>query len=150
MSAGFSQLLATNRDIDVVESDRPAIFQHIISRFGADRTARVAAFGTIQAKGVIDDVGRHLAKKWAVSHPNKSPDDNPWSLKRSASIKQEFDGNPELAKQKYPEIFYYHILVLSFRSSDKWNHGWLFPLNTMSLRVLLIVAYSWPCPFMAE
>lgn len=94
-------------DIDVVESDRPAIFQHIISRFGADKTARVAAFGTIQAKGVIDDVGRHLAKKWAVSHPNKSPDDNPWSLKRIASIKQEFDGNPELAKQKYPEIFYY-------------------------------------------
>ena len=94
-------------DIDVVESDRPAIFQHIISRFGADKTARVAAFGTIQAKGVIDDVGRHLAKKWAVSHPNKSPDDNPWSLKRIASIKQEFDGNPELTKQKYPEIFYY-------------------------------------------
>lgn len=94
-------------DIDVVESDRPAIFQHIISRFGADKTARVAAFGTIQAKGVIDDVGRHLAKKWAVSHPNRSPDDNPWSLKRIASIKQEFDGNPELAKQKYPEIFYY-------------------------------------------
>lgn len=94
-------------DIDVVESDRPAIFQHIISRFGADKTARVAAFGTIQAKGVIDDVGRHLAKKWTVSHPNKSPDDNPWSLKRIASIKQEFDGNPELAKQKYPEIFYY-------------------------------------------
>lgn len=94
-------------DIDVVESDRPAIFQHIIGRFGADKTARVAAYGTIQAKGVIDDVGRHLAKKWTVSHPNKSPDDNPWSLKRIASIKQEFDSNSELAKQKYPEIFYY-------------------------------------------
>lgn len=94
-------------DIDVVESDRPAIFQHIIGRFGADKTARVAAFGTIQAKGVIDDVGRYLAKRWATSHPNKSTDDNPWSLKRIASIKGEFDGNPELTKQKYPEIFYY-------------------------------------------
>lgn len=94
-------------DIDVIESDRPAIFQHIIGRFGADKTARVAAFGTIQAKGVIDDVGRSLAKKWALNHPNKSPDDNPWSLKRIAVIKQEFDGNPELTKQKYPEIFYY-------------------------------------------
>lgn len=94
-------------DIDVVESDRPAIFQHIIGRFGADKTARVAAYGTIQAKGVIDDVGRHLAKKWTVSHPNKSPDDNPWSLKRVVSIKQEFDSNSELTKQKYPEIFYY-------------------------------------------
>lgn len=94
-------------DIDVVESDRPAIFQHIIGRFGADKTARVAAFGTIQAKGVIDDVGRSLAKKWAVRHPNKPQEDNPWSLKRIASIKQEFDGNPELTKQKYPEIFYY-------------------------------------------
>lgn len=107
-------------DIDVVESDRPAIFRHIIERFGENKTARVAAFGTIQAKGVIDDVGRHLAKKWDAK-ANKAPvwnehegayfdqatEENPWSLKRIAAIKQEFDSNPEATKKKYPEIFYY-------------------------------------------
>lgn len=99
-------------DIDCVESDRPAIFQYITERFGHDRTARVASFGTIQAKGVIDDVGRSLASKWFKEHPTaeKSEDgrsQNPWSLKKIAGIKTEFDADPEKTKQKYPELFYY-------------------------------------------
>ena len=55
-------------DIDCVESDRPAIFKYITDRFGEDKTARVASFGTMQAKGVIDDVGRHLSQKWSKTH----------------------------------------------------------------------------------
>lgn len=107
-------------DIDVIESDRPAIFRHIIDRFGSNKTARVAAFGTIQAKGVIDDVGRHLAIKWDREHNSErnpyihtlydngiNKEDNPWSLKVIAQIKQEYDSNPEATKKKYPEIFYY-------------------------------------------
>ena len=97
-------------DIDVIESDRPAIFKHIISRFGEDKTARVAAFGTIQAKGVIDDVGRHLAKKWSEQNTQDGVSfgrENPWSLNNIARIKNEFDADPEKTKQKYPEIFYY-------------------------------------------
>lgn len=95
-----------------MESDRPAIFQYITERFGHDRTARVASFGTIQAKGVIDDVGRSLASKWFKEHPTaeKSEDgrsQNPWSLKKIAGIKTDFDADPEKTKQKYPELFYY-------------------------------------------
>ena len=55
-------------DIDCVESDRPAIFEYITNRFGSDKTARVASFGTLQAKGVIDEIGRHLAKKWNAEY----------------------------------------------------------------------------------
>lgn len=54
-------------DIDCVESDRPAIFGHITERFGADKTARVASFGTLQSKGVIDEVGRCFAKDGQIS-----------------------------------------------------------------------------------
>ena len=95
-------------DIDCVESDRPAIFKHITTRFGEDKTARVASFGTIQDKGLIDDVGRHLAKKWQESHPNNKDVDNPWSLTNMARIKNEFTSNPEKTKKKYPELFYYY------------------------------------------
>lgn len=93
-------------DIDCVESDRPAIFKYITERFGADKTARVASFGTMQARGVIDDVGRHLSIKWAKANPQKSGD-NPWSLPRIAKIKSEFDSDEEKTKKKYPELFYY-------------------------------------------
>lgn len=107
-------------DIDCIESDRPAIFQHIIERFGKDKTARVASFGTMQAKGVIDDVGRHLAMQWDKQHNNgdnpfintlydnnSGKAENPWSLPNIARIKNEFDANPERTKNKYPELFYY-------------------------------------------
>lgn len=103
-------------DIDCVESDRPAIFQHITGRFGDDKTARVASFGTMQSKGVIDDVGRALAMRWAKEHPNGG--DNPWSLPNIARIKNEFDSEPEKVKKKYPEIFYYYDGLIDTKISQ--------------------------------
>lgn len=102
-------------DIDVVESDRPAIFQHIIRRFGADKTARVASFGTIKSKGVIDDVGRALDLQWKQDHPNE---DSPYSLKNIDRIKKEFDADEEAAKQKYPDLFYYYDGLLGAKVSQ--------------------------------
>ena len=92
-------------DIDCVESDRPAIFSYIVERFGVNKTARVASFGTMQAKGVIDDVGRALGIAYTEQHPEKT--DNPWSLANVAKIKSEFDSDQEKTKNKYPELFYY-------------------------------------------
>lgn len=123
-------------DIDVVESDRPAIFQHIISRFGADKTARVASFGTIQEKGAIDDIGRALAMRWSKAHPDagvikghhpldggqgyyKTDEDvNPWSIPNITRIKSEFAADPEKTKQKYPELFYYYDGLLDTKVSQ--------------------------------
>ena len=85
-------------DIDCVESDRPAIFRYITNRFGVDKTARVASFGTMKAKGVLDDVGRCLANKWNEEHLSgmsnadkalAAKNDNPWSLHRISEIKKE-------------------------------------------------------------
>ena len=120
-------------DIDCVESDRPAIFRYITERFGTDKTARVASFGTCQGKGVIDDVGRALSMEWE-SKQKKEPvwdehegrafmepvnrDDNPWSLKNIAKIKSEFDANPEATKEKYPELFYYYDGLLDTKISQ--------------------------------
>ena len=109
-------------DVDVVETDRPAIFKYIVDRFGSDKTARVASFGTIQSKGVIDDVGRHLAMKWAEEHNN--PDDtfynkaNPYSLDRIAEIKKEFDADQNGTMTRYPEIFYYYSGLLDVKVSQ--------------------------------
>lgn len=103
-------------DIDCVESDRPAIFRYITERFGADKTARVASFGTIQSKGVIDDVGRCLAGRWAELHPGK--DGNPWSLGEISRIKSEFERNEEGTKKKYPELFYYYDGLIDTKISQ--------------------------------
>lgn len=107
-------------DIDCVESDRPTIFNYIVNRFGRDKTARVASFGTLQDKGVIDEVGRALAIRWDKSHngsgnpfintlyDNRSGEkENPYTLKKLSKIKEEYVISPEKTKEKYPEIFYY-------------------------------------------
>ena len=98
-----------------MESDRPAIFQHIIHRFGADKTARVASFGTIKSKGVIDDVGRALDLQWKQDHPNE---DSPYSLKNIDGIKKELDADEEATKQKYPDLFYYYDGLLGAKVSQ--------------------------------
>ncbi len=104
-------------DIDCVEEDRPAVFKYITERFGSDKTARVASFGTMQSKGVIDDVGRHLAQKWNKEHPAQEKD-NPWSLSDIAKIKSEFDSDTEKTKKKYPELFYYYDGLLDTKISQ--------------------------------
>lgn len=105
-------------DIDCVESDRPAIFKYITDRFGNDKTARVASFGTLQAKGVIDDVGRHLAKKWVADHPDADKEKNPWALKAMARIKSEYETDQEATKAAYPELFYYFDGLLDTKISQ--------------------------------
>ena len=93
-------------DIDCTEPDRPKIFEYIVGRFGKEKTARVASFGTALDKKVIEDVGRYLAKKWLKENPG-SEAGNPWSLKNIAEIKDEYASDPEKTKEKYPDLFYY-------------------------------------------
>ena len=117
-------------DIDCVESDRPAIFKHIIDRFGADKTARVASYGTLKAKGVIDEVCRAKMYEWNLRHGRKKDEkgrDNPFNYDAVAKIKAELptDIDQQMANArkkkfpvtdipgfvelsaKYPEIFRY-------------------------------------------
>lgn len=104
--ANPDRLEAGDVDVDVQESDRPVIFQHIVERFGSDKTARVSAFGTLAEKATIDEIGRALARRWSAAHPN-SMTENSWSLRNVAKIKADYEENPDMAKTKYADLFYY-------------------------------------------
>ena len=104
-------------DIDVVESDRPAIFQHIIARFGADKTARVASFGTIVSKKAIEEIGRYYRIQYEKEHPG-AVGENPYSVRNIAKIKAEFDANEEKARRSHPDIFYYFDGLLGTKVSQ--------------------------------
>ena len=103
-------------DVDCIESDRPAIFRYITGRFGADKTARVPSFGTSQEKDTIDNIGRHLAKKWKEANPGGIS--NPWGLDQIAKIKEMFSSEPEKARKKYPELFYYFDGIVGTKVSQ--------------------------------
>ena len=90
-------------DIDITEADRPKVFEYIRGRFGEDKTARVAAFGTLVDKSVIEEIVRGMFFK---KHPEeKKP--NKETVELYNKIKAEFIENKELARNKYKDVFYY-------------------------------------------
>lgn len=95
-------------DIDCIDSDRPAIFNYIKERFGEEKTARVASFGTMQSKAVIDGIGRYLTNKWLEENPGRDKSESPWSLAKIKDIKSLFSSDEEKARKKYPELFRYY------------------------------------------
>lgn len=86
-------------DVDVVYDDRPKIFDYITNRFGADKTARVAAYGTLANKSVVQEICRALSRRYNGSK---------YSIQESNRIKKEFSENDSLARSKYKEVFYYY------------------------------------------
>lgn len=108
-------------DVDIIESDRPKIFEYIVSRFGTKKTARVSSFGTIADKGTIDDIGGALRIIWNRENDRKDNDnssDNPYSLPTIDNIKKDFEKDEDFARKKYPDIFYYFDGMVGTRISQ--------------------------------
>ena len=92
-------------DIDVSPSQRHLVYDYIINRFGQDKTAYILAIGTISDKGTIDEIGR------ALEIP----------LGEVEKIKKEYEVDPEMTKQKYPDIFYYFDGLLNTAISQSMH-----------------------------
>jgi len=115
-------------DVDCISTDRPKIFEHIIERFGEDKTARVASYGTVDIKGAIDDIGRALKFRWIdVNDPKHAKDykvdeaeipNCPYTLKKIDKVKKLYEESPEQAKDAMPELFYYLDGVTGTRISQ--------------------------------
>ena len=78
-------------DTDWAPDDREKVYKYIIDRFGEDKTAYIVAFGTITDKATIDEIGRAL--------------DIP--LDEVKIIKQTYESEPEKAREKWKDLFYY-------------------------------------------
>ena len=55
-------------DVDIAPTQRHLVYEHIIDKFGSDKTAYILAIGTISDKGTIDEIGRALSDKWLNNH----------------------------------------------------------------------------------
>ena len=78
-------------DLDFAPNDREKVYNYIMDRFGHDKTSYILSLGTISDKGTIDEIGR------ALEIP----------LNEVKEIKDLYDKDPNEAKQKYPDVFYY-------------------------------------------
>lgn len=119
-------------DCDCIDTDRPKIFEYIINKFGEKYCARVAAYGTIADLSFVDDCGGGLAIMWErENHPEKFrengrmdkvkykfDDKNPYHPTKLLRIKKEYKEDPDAAKEKYPDLFYYYDGIAGTRISQ--------------------------------
>lgn len=105
-------------DTDVIEDDRPKIFNYIIERFGQQKTAFVPSCGTLKDLATIEEIVRGFRHKWAEQHPEADKSENPYQVSLAAKIKADYGKDAETCKQKYKEIFYYFDGFLNTRVSQ--------------------------------
>lgn len=105
-------------DVDVIETDRPKIFDYIINRFGRDKTAFVPSNGTLQDKAAIDEIVRGFRHRWKAEHMDASPENNPYTLELASAVKEEYSKDPKKCKDNYAELFYYFDGLIGTRVSQ--------------------------------
>ena len=105
-------------DTDVIESDRPRIFEYVRSRFGEEKTARVSSFGTLKDKAVIDDVCGVFRERYKTEHPDVPDNKNPYSIAEVEKIKKSYQADPDGTRNSCKEIFYYFDGLLDTKISQ--------------------------------
>ena len=81
-------------DIDFCQDRRGEVIDYVQQRYGRDQVAQIITFGTLQARGVLRDVGRVLQMPYGqVDKLTKLVPNNPAA---PVTLKQAIDGEPKL------------------------------------------------------
>ncbi len=85
-------------DIDFCQERRDEVIRYVQERYGRDRVAQIITFGTLQARGVLRDVGRVLQMPYGqVDKLCKLVPQNPAN---PISLKNAIDGEPRLQAER--------------------------------------------------
>jgi len=85
-------------DIDFCQDRRDEVIRYVQERYGRDRVAQIITFGTLQARGVLRDVGRVLQMPYGqVDRLCKLVPQNPTN---PISLKAAIDGEPRLQAER--------------------------------------------------
>ena len=89
-------------DIDFCYERREEVIQYVINKYGSDKVAQIATFGTMAAKGAIRDVGRAINMSYGqVDYIAKMiPSDLGMTIGKALEVnkalKEEYDNNEEV------------------------------------------------------
>ena len=85
-------------DIDFCQDRRDEVIRYVQERYGRDQVAQIITFGTLQARGVLRDVGRVLQMPYGqVDKLCKMVPQNPAA---PVSLKQAIEGEPRLQAER--------------------------------------------------
>jgi DNA polymerase-3 subunit alpha len=85
-------------DVDFCQDRRDEVIRYVQQRYGRDQVAQIITFGTLQARGVLRDVGRVLQMPYGqVDKLCKLVPQNPAA---PVSLAQAIDGEPKLQAER--------------------------------------------------
>ncbi|HWC91765.1 MAG TPA: DNA polymerase III subunit alpha [Pseudolabrys sp.] len=85
-------------DVDFCQDRRDEVIRYVQERYGRDQVAQIITFGTLQARGVLRDVGRVLQMPYGqVDKLCKLVPQNPAA---PVSLKAAIDGEPRLQAER--------------------------------------------------
>jgi DNA polymerase III subunit alpha len=96
-------------DIDIQDNRRGEVIQYCIEKYGADRVANIATYGTMAARAAVRDVARVLEVPYSDADRMAKLVPPPVqgrhiplakSIKENADVRQEYESNPQ-AKMVY-------------------------------------------------
>ncbi|MFC7051291.1 DNA polymerase III subunit alpha [Hansschlegelia quercus] len=108
-------------DIDFCQDRREEVIAYVQNRYGHDRVAQIITFGTLQARGVMRDVGRVLEMPYGqIDKLCKLVPQNPAN---PVTLKQAVEDEPKLSEARAADSSVARMLDIALKLEGLYRHA---------------------------
>ena len=103
-------------DIDICQERRQEIIDYVVQKYGQDKVAQIATFGTLKARAAIRDVGRVMGVE--LSKIDKAAK----CIPMFASLREVLEENIELKNMYQQDVELKNVINTAMRIENKVRH----------------------------
>jgi DNA polymerase-3 subunit alpha len=108
-------------DVDFCQDRRDEVIRYVQSRYGRDQVAQIITFGTLQARGVLRDVGRVLEMPYGqVDKLCKLVPQNPTN---PVTLARAIEGEPRLQEARNSEAIVRRAFDIALKLEGLYRHA---------------------------
>jgi DNA polymerase-3 subunit alpha len=108
-------------DVDFCQERRDEVIRYVQERYGRDRVAQIITFGTLQARGVLRDVGRVLEMPYG--QVDKLCKLVPFNPAAPVMLEKAIDGEPRLQEARVKEPIVGRLFDIALRLEGLYRHA---------------------------
>jgi DNA polymerase-3 subunit alpha len=108
-------------DVDFCQERRDEVIRYVQERYGRDQVAQIITFGTLQARGVLRDVGRVLEMPYG--QVDKLCKLVPFNPAAPVTLEKAIDGEPRLQEARQKEPIVGRLFDIALRLEGLYRHA---------------------------
>jgi DNA polymerase-3 subunit alpha len=108
-------------DVDFCQERRDEVIRYVQDRYGRDQVAQIITFGTLQARGVLRDVGRVLEMPYG--QVDKLCKLVPFNPAAPVTLEKAIDGEPRLQEAREKEPIVGRLFDIALRLEGLYRHA---------------------------